>query len=1432
MQLRCDDTFGPQCGSKFDFTLLFEQAIFQIVPCGLLFLVLPWRILHLQRQQVKTLRTCASSLKQIALLLLAATQLALLVVWTVLPSKLRTRTSIPAAVISFLAALSLVYTSNAEHSRSVRPSSVIGIYVLFSLVLDAAQARTLWLRQVPTALPVIFTTGLTVKALVCFLEARNKKHALLPPYRQLSSEELAGIYSRTLLWWINPMFWLGYHGNLSFESLYAIDSRLSSTLLQQEFSENWKKRSQSSQRPLLWVIAKSVWRTFFAMVIPRLFLSALRLSQPLLINRITDYLSKTGNEGTETGRGLIGATVLIYISLGVCTALYKRYLHRLITMIRGMLLTAVQSHSLTLSVESVSDKAALTLISTDINRIGTSLLNLDNTFAAPLEALGAVGLLVRQTGISSIGPVALALVIGSLSFFEIKKAVPEQKKWLSAVQERVGFIAVVLGSVKGFKMAGLREFFIEKIQNLRIKELDAYAHFRKFVAVRNVLAVIPNVFGPPIVLTTIALLSGTTTLSPSLAFTTLALVQLFTTPLQDVIFSIPLFLNALVSLYRIEDFLLIKGLPDKSSGWSEPHTDRESCEMAPLDPIQRAGGPASNIQRGGVFLQAIDVNIGSQKKSVLRDVDFSVTPGDLSLVIGPVGSGKSTLLKVIIGDMSFTNGIRQVGTGQFGYCAQDTWLPNDTIRRIITNGSEVDEEWYKKVADACALTLDFKSFPFGDNTTTGSQGATSLSGGQKQRVSLARALYSKHPLIVADDILSGLDVRTKQHVFDQVFGPKGLCKAEGLTAVLVTHETKLIPHADEITVMYEGKVAEHGTFSQLNSQDGYVGSLNLEQRETELPQTLPAALQSDNTAIDDLREIFNKKTSDWAVYKYYFKSIGWLASLTTLITAISYAFGFEFGQLWVRLWTSGSFETLGLGVWIGVYFSSAVLAVLSIFALAWVMLVRVVPKSSARLHKKLLCAVMRAPYLFFVDTEPGTILNRFSTDMHMIESELAFAVLQTIEGGALVIASGILIAAGSSYLGVAVPFIIAALYAIQKFYLRTSRQMRLMELEAQAPLLNQLQETLSGITTIRAFGWQHHTHEAFLDGVDRSQKPYYLLLCIQRWLNLVLDLVTAAIAITAVTLAITVTGSSTSSSIGLSLLNLLSFNTQLTYLITAWTQLETSLGAVARCKNFESNTASEDKAGESEQPPSNWPSSGKLVLENVTAFYRDELEDVLKHVSFSIAAGEKVGICGRTGSGKSSLILTLLQMLDRRGGRVLLDDVDLATIPRQTIRSRLTVISQEPALFVGSVRENLDPLGHQSDTKITESLQKVGLLDLIQTHGGLDTRVSDLALSQGQIQLLVVARAILYKSKVLILDEATSSVDSATEDMISQLVRQNFSDSTVIAVAHRLNTVIDFDKIIVMSGGQVVEMGSPLDLLDNEASQFRAMYGVRLDQIT
>jgi ATP-binding cassette subfamily C (CFTR/MRP) protein 1 len=369
------------------------------------------------------------------------------------------------------------------------------------------------------------------------------------------------------------------------------------------------------------------------------------------------------------------------------------------------------------------------------------------------------------------------------------------------------------------------------------------------------------------------------------------------------------------------------------------------------------------------------------------------------------------------------------------------------------------------------------------------------------------------------------------------------------------------------------------------------------------------------------------------------------------------------------------------------------------------------------------------------------------------------------------------------------------LYFLQSIYLRTSRQLRFMDLEAKSPLYSHFLETLDGLSTIRAFGHESSARDENTVRLDASQKPYYMFFCIQRWLNLVLDLMVAALAVVVMALAVSLRGTSSAALLGVALNNVLGINQSLSNLVTQWTQLETSLGAIARVKKFESTVLSEDREGEDKIPPASWPEKGGIEFRDVDARY-NERGLALDGINLIIAPGEKVGICGRTGSGKSSLLMTLLRLLDMSAGTIVIDGEDLRTVPRAVIRSRMITIPQDPFLLKGSVRINADLSGTVEEKVIIRALKKVGLWELLEGRGGLEVDLIEQPLSQGQQQLFCLARALVQKEKakesgerelrVLILDEATSNVDGKTDELMQRVLREEFGACTIVVVAHRV----------------------------------------------
>ncbi|KAF5703872.1 Canalicular multispecific organic anion transporter 2 [Fusarium mundagurra] len=771
-------------------------------------------------------------------------------------------------------------------------------------------------------------------------------------------------------------------------------------------------------------------------------------------------------------------------------------------------------------------------------------------------------------------------------------------------------------------------------------------------------------------------------------------------------------------------------------------------------------------------------------KSLLTGINLRISPGTLNMLVGRVGCGKSSLLKAMIGELIPAEGTVKA-EDSLAYCDQVPWLRNTTIRENVLGLSPTDDKWLSAVLHACALEEDLHQLPQGQETIVGS-GGVALSGGQKQRVALARAVYSRKKLVILDDVFSSLDKTTADTIFHRLLGTGGLLRAS--TVVLVTSNVHYLPFADFVTVIEDGRTTRNQVpYSQLEATE----TLN-----TIAPAETRESTQKDIVVVSPKKEIdLARKTGDTDCYKIYVRSMGWkVVSIIfplSVIGAVLEAMPREYCSLrsdeandveiWLRIWTEkgeGSKDAHYAGGYIGLVFASMVLALLNI---------------------------------------------DFSQDMTLIDMSLPLAFYLTVDLTLRCLVQVGVVASGASYFGAFLPISFLALYLIQKYYLRTSRQMRLLDLEAKTPLYTQFTEITAGLATIRSFGWTNGVLDESFRMLNTSQKPFYLMFCIQRWLELVLDLFVAGMAILLVTIALRIPGTTNEGAIGLAMVNLLGLNMTLTTVIDQWTTLETSLGAIARLKAFINNTPNENKQSETEAPE-NWP-GGRIVFDRVTASYSDESQPVLRDVSLAIDAGQKVCICGRTGSGKSSLILSILRLLELQSGSIHIDGKDLASLSRQHIRSRIATIPQDPVSLSGTVRQNLDPEALiQADEILVEALKKTTLWAIIDTRGGLDADLSELGFSVGQRQLFCLARALLSHSKIVLLDEPTSSVDNATDKDVRRIIREVMEGRTVIEVTHRLDYVTDFDLAVVMKDGRVIETGDPKELL-MQNSALKALRG-------
>ncbi|OHW90531.1 ABC transporter [Colletotrichum incanum] len=1257
---------------------------------------------------------------------------------------------------------------------------------------------------------------LSAKLIMFLLEIQEKRQFLFAALRNLSPETTSGIVSRGFFWWLNGLLRLGFKATLSPSLLYAIDGELQSGKLLQKLSKYWDQKRGKGEHALLHSVCSTTKQAIVLTAIPRFILIGFKFSQPFLINRIIKYVDgDRGSYPKSVGYGLIAATGLVYLGNALSMGFYQHRLFRFITMIRGSLVSLIMSKNLELDVNSAADSSApLTLVSTDVRTICKSLEAIHEVWANPIEIGIAIWLLQKQLGLGSIGP-AVTIVACAIGTAKLSKLMPKASKiWNGEIQKRITVTSKVLSSIKETKMLGMVDFLQQAIQGLRISELGRAKQYRVLVTYMNMLGNAPQMIGPVITFGIAILaqrINAGLSLSIATVFTSLSIIDLVAEPLAQLISSVPSLVASLGSFERVQAFLeqgtttsaaVRAGSSAAERIIHETIQPREDTEMQVI-PLQ-----ASNAQRDAAVVQNGTFALEPGAEPILRDINLHIRSSSITIIIGRVGSGKSTLLRGLLGELPSTGFVKGF-EGDVAYCSQTTWLTTSTVQSNILGQTSLEDDWYRTVVHACALVQDFAQLPHGDQTVIGSKGQ-SLSGGQKQRVALARAIYSRKPVLVIDDALSGLDASTQHHVWNCLF----------------SSTVNYLQYADNVIVLGDdGKIAHQGNFDAIR-RTAYLRSLSVEesQRDDVTPfenEDSPESWKPRKSPIKDAEadseQDLLRRTGDTTLYWYYLKSIGWLYGAAGALFLALDCFVRVFPQLWLKFWTEDDAKTgsADTAMYFGVYCAISLIGLIVIGINVWIMFVMIVPKSSQNMHWTLLKSVMRAPLSFFVATDTGDLINRFSQDLSHIDRDLPTALFMTSLAVLDCFTGGVLIMIGAKYLAAAIPLALIALYCLQAFYLKTSRQMRLLDLQAQAPLLTKLIETIDGLSTIRAFGWQDAFRNASVDLLDQSQRPYYLLFCIQRWLTFVLDLFVGAIAVLLVSMSIIIPDATSTGAIAVALYNVLNFNRSLANLITSWTELETSLGAISRIRTFESQTPVEPSPTEeaSAYLPPHWPAQGQLEIKNITASYTPDSKPVLNDITLSISPRDKIAICGRTGSGKSSLTLTIFKLLNLDSGSIVIDGIDIARVPNNILRQRLIAIPQEPLLFPGTLRTNLFPYGDvlgseetPSDDNLVDALKKVSLWSTISLHGGLSTDISNLTLSKGQIQLLCLARAIVRKnsSTILILDEATSAVDQETEELMARTIESEFADHTVISVVHRPQALRGIGKVVTMQEGRIL----------------------------
>ncbi|ERT02739.1 hypothetical protein HMPREF1624_01041 [Sporothrix schenckii ATCC 58251] len=1487
-----DTLFGPavaSCRREFDFTVLFEEAVLTIIPAGTFALLASAIVVIAYRHKSPALVRSGRlyPLKLCSIAALTAAQVAVLVFQARAPNK--TTTSIPSAVVSLVVtSIFLPLVSHIEHFTSRRPSALLSIFLVLTSLFDSTRTRTSWLvarasgstNGAEIGLAIALTVTVAIRVVLLYLETKGKKELLilLRENEQVPAEILAGPISRTVFHWLNSLLLVGYRNALQATDFGPIDDRLLSVRLRPKFQrvrdqyvnkENKSAASVSTNR-LIVLTFSSLGNLLAGPIIARLAVTAFSFTQPFLAKAALTYLQSETDPNQPASRnygyGLIGATALTYVGIAAATSWYWHQAYRCSIMIRGGLTGVVFDKLMKLPEGDDIESKATTLVVNDVERIMRACARGHEVWAGTIETGLATWLLYRQLGPSCLVMLGVAAIAGLASTQSVKQMGARQQQWLAATQNRLKSTKHMLDSLKGIKMTSQDDVAYDMLNKLRAAEIKDSAPFRWIIIISCFLSYCTMILSPPLILGVYVGVGtsggGHQDFSISTIFTSLVIIALLSSPLVQLFQVLPSLGAAHGCFGRLNTFLQLKektDFRDFRNGHNGPFAEKTA--------ISSADAPI-------VSLQDVSLAWNESDTPVLTNINLEVQKGSKTAIVGPVGSGKTLLLKGIIGEVYKTHGVLSLSpTTSLAYCSQKPWLENMSAKRNLTQyGSETfNSDFYREIASNCMLD-DIIQLPTFTSGAIGT-GGVMLSGGQRQRLALARALSTKSSLLIIDDGFSALDRKTRRHVSEMLLSHANSDR----TIIYSTHDENIARLADEAY-----RIDESGHLSKISldivadeghgSEDEPSASLDIvETGQPELASNAtnaaPKPRFSENEEDTSEEEepprvaMAHKLLGDLAVFKVYFKSVGWVHSTVFLFGAISWAISFKFSDVWIQWWTdavdSGD-SSKPLGYWLGVYAGLGVLALFVLTAWLYHQQFNIVSRSGENLHGQLATTVFKAQFPVISQIDTGTTLNRFSQDLMLVDMQLPLDLFNTASEFFTALIQVALIASASSWpaLGV-VPAMLILLYAVQHFYLRTSKQLRLHELEAKAALVTKISETGAGdgLSTIRAHGpvWVDKTRNRFDDKMDRSQEPLYLLYAVQRWLQLVLNLSVAGLVVVVLGTSVALKSSSKSrispGAVGVAFLNAVTFGETITQFVTAWTGLETSLGAIARISLFQRQTAIEEDvaAGGSQQPPAiQDPGVGTIRFENVWATYDDIITDdvdpvtaqdengrprqgqhwSLRGVTLDIRAGERVAICGKTGSGKSTMHLALLRMVNIPVGSVFINGFRHTNMSLEKLRKSFYIISQDtPHLGFDTLRQWIDPHAAFSDEHIVQVLRECGVLDMVMnTPGGLTASKGNFKFSVGEEQLLSVARVILdverregaqggNRGGIVLLDEATSSVDKDTEEKMENLIKTRLVGKTLIAINHRLEAVMDYDRALVLDNGMVVDFGTPAELV-------------------
>ncbi|XP_006839138.3 ABC transporter C family member 3 isoform X1 [Amborella trichopoda] len=1244
----------------------------------------------------------------------------------------------------------------------------------------------------------------------------------------------AGLFRIFTFSWMNPLLTKGYKKALDLDDVPELAEPDSVNGVYPVVREKLEGNAVSTWQ-LTRALVVSVWREVFITGFWALLYTCASYVGPYLIDSFVQYLN--GIQQFEH-QGYFLVLAFFFSKMVECIAQRRWFfmLQQVGIRNKAALVAMIYRKGLSLSSQSRQSHMSgeiINFMSVDAERIGDFSWYMHDLWMVPVQVLFALLVLYRCLGLASVAALVATFLVmlANLPMGILQEEY--QGKLMESKDKRMKSMSEVLRNMRILKLQGWEMRFLSKIVDLRKVELSWLWKFLYTSAMTTFVS-----YGAPSFVSVVtfgACLPMGIPLKSGKILSALATFRVLQEPIYNLPDLISMTVQTKVSLDRIASFLRLEDLPSDTVETLQRHSSEIAVEVS-----------------NGSFSWD-----PSSPSPSLKDLNFRVLRGMKVAVCGTVGSGKSSLLSCILGEVPKVSGtVKMCGTK--AYVAQSPWIQSGKIEDNILFGNEMERDRYERVLEACALKKDLDILPFGDQTVIGERGIN-LSGGQKQRIQIARAIYQDADIYLFDDPFSAVDAHTGTHLFQECL----LRFLASKTVIYVTHQVEFLPAADIVLVMRDGKITQAGKYDSIlsfgtdfmglvdahNKALEAIDSVKLgkqESRDLESSQNTVKTSTSAEPKLDFLggkvnepvvenqnkgqliqEEEREKGSVGFSVYwKYITAAYGGALVPHILMAQILFQIlqiGSNYWMAWATPVSEDSEPTVSPLLLLLIYVALAVVSSFCILARSLLHLTAVY-KTAAILFEKMHLSIFRSPMSFFDSTPTGRILNRASTDQSAVDmlipfqiGAFAFTVIQLL--GIIAVMSQV---AWQVFI-VFIPVIVVSIW-YQQYYIPTARELARLVGVCEAPVIQHFAESISGSTTIRSFDKESRFMTTNLKLIDAYSRPKFYNAGAIEWLCFRLDMLSAlTFAFSLVFLVTLPKGIIDPGIAGLAVTYGLNLNMLQAWVVWNLCNLENKMISVERIFQYSSMPSEPPLVIEESRPDPKWPLIGEVKIHDLQVRYAPQLPLVLRGITCTFPGGLKTGIVGRTGSGKSTLIQVLFRIVDPVGGQILIDGIDIFSIGLHDLRSRLSIIPQDPTMFEGTIRSNLDPLEEYSDDEIWAALDKCQLGEGVkQKDMKLESIVSENGenWSVGQRQLLCLGRVLLKKSKVLVLDEATAAVDTTTDSLIQQTIRKHFSDCTVITIAHRTATVLDSDMVLLLDNGIVAEFDSPSVLLENKLSSF------------